>query len=228
MDPDALTVPFGATVTWHFDEPDAGFAHNLWVAPERGQLGQITNGPVDPGGDPVSFTFRSAGTWTFVCTLHAGMDGTVEVGRDPNPPGGGGPGPGPGTTPPKPTPVTPNEPATEARLSKLAKMKLGTFLKRGVRIRSRCESGQRGTVKLQLARKQARRLGLRRTTTLVSKRVLCGGNDRVTTRLKVNRRIKRALKKTRRSLSLRVRIQMGSGAARTTDSRRLVLKAPRR
>jgi hypothetical protein len=60
------------------------------------------------------------------------------------------------------------------------KTTLARFLKRGVRIRSRCESGLRGTVKLQVARKTARRLGLRKHTTLVSNRVRCGVNARRT------------------------------------------------
>jgi plastocyanin len=229
--PDALTIPFGETVTWHFDEPDAGFPHDVWVVPPGGQASQVTSGPVSPGGAPVSFTFRKAGAWTFFCSIHAGMDGTIDVGADTTPPPGGGggggggtPPPGPGGNPlPSPNPQTP----TAARLDRLPKTTLATFLKRGVRIRSRCESGLTGTVKLLLARKTARKLGLRKQTTLVSKRVRCGGNDRVAVTLKVNRRVKRALRKSRRSLALTVRIQMGSGAAKTTNSRRLVLKVPR-
>ena len=97
--PDALTVPFGSAVTWHFDEPAAGHPHDVWlVAPDTDpQTGivQVTNGPVFPGGPPVSFTFRKSGAWMFVCRLHssfdtasgtwAGMTGTVDVGDDPGP-----------------------------------------------------------------------------------------------------------------------------------------------
>jgi hypothetical protein len=123
------------------------------------------------------------------------MVASVDVGRDPNPPGdGGGPGPGPGPAPtpgplpsPRPTPETP----TATHLSRLPTTTLARFLKRGGRIRSRCEFGLRGTVKLQLARTTARRLGLRKHTTLV-------------------------------------RIEMGSEAAKTTHSRRLVLKVRHR
>ena len=49
---------------------------------------QVTNGPVSPGGAPVSHTFQQAGTWQFICRIHSsyaagqwtGMTGTVGVG----------------------------------------------------------------------------------------------------------------------------------------------------
>ena len=63
--PDALSVPFGDAVTWHFDEPAAGRPHDVWLVapgtdPQTG-ITQVTKEPVFPGGPPVSFAFRKAG-----------------------------------------------------------------------------------------------------------------------------------------------------------------------
>ena len=49
---------------------------------------QVTNGPVEPGGPPVSRTFETQGTWQFICRIHSsyaagqwsGMTGSVGVG----------------------------------------------------------------------------------------------------------------------------------------------------
>ena len=81
-------------MTWHFDQPDAQFPHDVWLVrpggnpdPSGPDLQQVTNGPVAPGGPPVSFTFQTAGSWQFICRLHSsfaggqwsGMTGTVNV-----------------------------------------------------------------------------------------------------------------------------------------------------
>jgi plastocyanin len=94
-DPAGCTIALGGTVTWHFDQPDAQFPHDVWLVrpggnpdPSGGDLVQVTNGPVAPGGPPVSSTFQTAGTWQFVCRIHSsfsagqwsGMTGTVNVG----------------------------------------------------------------------------------------------------------------------------------------------------
>ena len=111
-DPDALAVDFGETVTWHFDNPEAERPHDLALAAPGTDPGTPTklDELVMPGDAPVDYTFRKAGAWTFVCTLHStydaatsswtGMVGTVDVGDDP------GPGPGPGPVPaPAPAPA---------------------------------------------------------------------------------------------------------------------------
>jgi len=223
--PDQLTVPFGETVTWNFDEPAAAFAHDVWLTPPGGAAFQVTNGPVAPGGPPVSYTFRKAGSWSFLCSLHPGMAGTIGVGNPPPPPGTGpgpkpSPQPGPGPLPtPQPTP---------AKLNKLPRTTLGTFLRKGLRLVSRCETGQRGTVRITMTRGQARKIGLRRATTLATKRVRCGANDRMVVRLKPSAKLKRKLRTARRSVVMTVRVRMGSGSSATSDSRRLVLRAPKR
>jgi plastocyanin len=234
--PDELSVDFGETVTWHFDEPAAGFPHDLWLVPPDAGMFQVTNGAVMPGGAPVDYTFRKAGSWTFVCTLHSGMSGTVKVGEeqkpdpdpdpDPTPGGTGNPpaGNGPGTDPlPNPLPT-----ATAAKLGKLPKTKLASFLKKGLKVTSACESGLRGKIGIKLSKREARKLGLKKATTLVTKTVTCGANDTVAVRLKPSKKLKKALKKARRSLTATVKITMGSGSAATSSSRPLVLSAPKK
>jgi plastocyanin len=94
-DPTRCDVAVGGQVTWHFDQPDAQFPHDVWLVPPGGNpdpsgsdIRQVTTGPVAPGGPPVSFTFQQAGTWQFICRIHSsfaagqwsGMVGTVGVG----------------------------------------------------------------------------------------------------------------------------------------------------
>jgi plastocyanin len=93
--PSQVTATSGDKVTWHFPV-SAGFVHDVWViepgaAPDA-QGTQVTDAPVEPGGEPVSFTFEETGTWTFVCKLHGlkndqgqwtGMAGTVDVAEGP-------------------------------------------------------------------------------------------------------------------------------------------------
>jgi plastocyanin len=353
-DPDEFDVDFGDTVTWHFDQPDAQFPHDVWLvppggspAPDGGSIFQVTNGPVLPDGEPVDYTFRKAGSWTFVCTIHSsynagsgswsGMTGAVQVGEDPNPdiappattaaldpaaPGAGGTYDGPvtvtlsatdggdanasgvagteynvdggawqqsentvgddpfttslevtengahtvqfrsrdevgnlestgqvaftiakagtggtGDTQPTPTPTqqptptptpTPTPQATAAKLAKLSTTKLASFLKKGLKISSACESGLRGKVQVQVSKREARKLGLKKATTLASKAVTCAADDKVTVTLKASAKLKKKLRKARGSAKATVRITMGSGAAATSSSGTLVLKAPKK
>ena len=67
--PDAVTVPVGRTIVWrngdtvgHTSTSDTG----IW------------NGTINPNGS-YSRTFSAAGTFTYKCTIHAGMAGTVTV-----------------------------------------------------------------------------------------------------------------------------------------------------
>jgi plastocyanin len=234
--PDELTVPFGDTVTWHFDQPAAQFPHDVWLTPPTGDALQVSNGPVAPDGPPVSYTFRREGSWAYVCRIHStqdpgtgewtGMVGTVNVGNPPPPP------PDTNPSPPPPSPFTGNPPMptppTAAKLSTLPRTTLASFLRKGVRIATRCESGQRGTVRVTLSRSQARKLGLRRATTLASKAVRCGADDRAVLRLKPSAKLKRKLRTARGSVVTKVTVRMGAGADATSHSRRLVLRAPKR
>ena len=86
--PDAIRAPQGETVTWRFDTPQQGgeatAAHNLFVVRPGGdrQTDSVPVGPlvIPAGGPPVTYEFDQQGIWTFYCSIHVGMDGTVEVG----------------------------------------------------------------------------------------------------------------------------------------------------
>jgi plastocyanin len=245
-DPDATGVPFGATVTWRFDKPGETQPHDLWlIAPDTAdqQNGafQVTPGIVPAGGPPASYTFKQQGSWTFVCKVHAtynaveqqwtGMVGTAEIGAGTDP----GPGPGPddpgtggtGQTPtPTPQPTQPEPPgatATKAKLSKLPATRLGSFLRKGVRVSSACESGLSGRISITVGRKSARKLGLRKRT-IATTRVTCGAGDRLTARLKPSKQVKRALRRSRGSLQATVTVRMGVGDLASKSSRSLKLK----
>ena len=97
--PDQVDLEVGDQITWHFPA-DAGFPHDVWLVPPGGDgdpngddIFEVTDGIVQPGGDPVSYTFEEEGEWVYVCKLHAsfsngtwsGMVGTANVSA-----GGGG------------------------------------------------------------------------------------------------------------------------------------------
>ncbi|RGA00378.1 hypothetical protein DI270_035140 [Microbispora triticiradicis] len=80
--PDNCEIARGGTVTWHFNVPDAGMPHDVWLVPpggnpdpNGGDIFEVTKGAVSPGGPPVSYTFDREGTWTVICRLHSGYDG---------------------------------------------------------------------------------------------------------------------------------------------------------
>src|SRR6476661_2874224 len=68
--PQNLTVPVGTTVTWRNDEPDKTI-HSVTGGP----LGSPDLAP----GESYSFTFNTAGTFTYHCRFHAYMEGHVTV-----------------------------------------------------------------------------------------------------------------------------------------------------
>ena len=69
-DPRDLTVPKGATVTWKFKGDEA---HN--VVSDEG----LFESPTLEKGDEWSLTFDQPDTYTYYCTLHHAMQGTVVV-----------------------------------------------------------------------------------------------------------------------------------------------------
>ncbi|MEV7808718.1 ThuA domain-containing protein [Microbispora sp. NPDC088329] len=80
--PGNCEITRGGTVTWHFNVPDAGMPHDVWLVPpggnpdpNGGDIFEVTKGAVSPGGPPVSYTFDREGTWTVICRLHSGFDG---------------------------------------------------------------------------------------------------------------------------------------------------------
>ncbi len=71
FDPEQATVKVGQQVTWTNNE---GVPHNV-VAEEGADFESDTFGE----GGTFSHTPEQAGTITYVCTIHPGMDGTLTV-----------------------------------------------------------------------------------------------------------------------------------------------------
>lgn len=68
--PDPLTISAGTTVTWTNSDSTPHTAVS--------DTGVFTSGIINGGGN-YSFTFQSKGTFTYHCSLHPNMVGTVVV-----------------------------------------------------------------------------------------------------------------------------------------------------
>ncbi|MGQ0538503.1 MAG: Ig-like domain-containing protein [Gemmatimonadaceae bacterium] len=71
FNPNAVDIALGGAVTWVFQSLE----HNVTFASAQGAPGNIGN----TSNAQVSRTFNTAGTFTYDCTLHAGMTGRVMV-----------------------------------------------------------------------------------------------------------------------------------------------------
>ena len=67
FEPEQMEIEVGDTVTWQFE---GGVAHNVVHDDFASEL--MKDGEFE-------HTFEEAGTFDYTCTVHAGMDGTVEV-----------------------------------------------------------------------------------------------------------------------------------------------------
>jgi plastocyanin len=72
FNPDSVRIAVSGTVTWSFPGPET---HNVTfaTAPPGGNIPNRNSGSEDR-------TFPTAGTFTYQCTLHSGMNGKVVVG----------------------------------------------------------------------------------------------------------------------------------------------------
>jgi plastocyanin len=68
--PNSITVPVNTTITW--TNKDA-MVHNV-----TSDSGWFVSGSISPGGT-YSHQFTGTGTFTYRCTIHAGMTGKVIV-----------------------------------------------------------------------------------------------------------------------------------------------------
>jgi plastocyanin len=84
--PATLTVPVNTTVTWNWNS--GGVVHNV-TFPDGTTSGDKSSGTFGR-------TFGTAGNFTYLCTLHAGMNGTVSVTSSSGDTGTGGTGGGGG------------------------------------------------------------------------------------------------------------------------------------
>ena len=75
----ALDAPADAPFTIDFKNEDVGMPHNVEIKDSSGGqvfLGKIITGPAE---EPYAVTPLKAGAYTFVCTVHANMTGTLTV-----------------------------------------------------------------------------------------------------------------------------------------------------
>jgi plastocyanin len=72
-DPETITVPVGATITWSNEEEDPRNSHNVIDA--NGAFESTLTYP----GETWSFTFDTPGEYVYYCDLHEGMYGKVIV-----------------------------------------------------------------------------------------------------------------------------------------------------
>jgi plastocyanin len=85
FNPSTVSVPVSGTVTWQWDA--GGAAHNVNFQDGAPGSGDKTSGTF-------ARNFTAAGTFSYFCTLHAGMAGTVTVTAATGGTGGGGTGGG--------------------------------------------------------------------------------------------------------------------------------------
>lgn len=78
--PASKPVARGATVKW-VNPTNGVFEHNVQATAPRWYFystRSATKGDIFPG-QSYRFTFRAAGTFHYVCSIHSGMDGTITV-----------------------------------------------------------------------------------------------------------------------------------------------------
>ncbi|HET9853332.1 MAG TPA: PQQ-dependent sugar dehydrogenase [Candidatus Limnocylindrales bacterium] len=77
FDPASVTVPAGSSVSLVFENRSTSVPHNLTLGPP---IDEATATIVDPGSsETLTFAAPDPGDYTFVCTLHPGMEGTLTV-----------------------------------------------------------------------------------------------------------------------------------------------------
>src|SRR5918992_1283522 len=74
--PSEVTVPTGTTVRWEFDQ--TSLPHTVTSTSANWSKNESRNA----GGPAVEHTFNKPGIYTFRCTLHGGMTGTIPVESD--------------------------------------------------------------------------------------------------------------------------------------------------
>jgi len=131
---------------------------------------------------------------SFTITTVSGGDGGGPT-PPPSPPGGG----------PLPPPASPS-----ADLGRLPRQVTGRKLAAGLRVTGTCVAVSRGTARLTASAKNARRLKLgRRAATLGHAGVRCA-NGRFATTVRPTRKAKRALRRLRGGVTLKLELRMGA------------------
>jgi len=70
FNPSSLTVSKGTKVTWTFDD---SAKHNVTDSKNTFKSSDLS------GGGKYSFTFTNAGTYSYICSIHPYMKGTITV-----------------------------------------------------------------------------------------------------------------------------------------------------
>ena len=172
--------------------------------------------------------FDTAGAYSFVCTAHPEMTGTVLVAEKP----GEVPTAVPTATPttvaatptasPAPTPApvvrdtTPaKQPVQWATLEQPVEQTVARLAAGKLTLTARCAEAASGTLTLTVSRSVARRLKLH-SVTLAKAKASCDGHNRFKANLKLSRTVKRALTKHRGSLVVTATLQLGATKTRRT------------
>jgi len=72
FEPNVLTIKTGQTVTWVHDD---NVSHTI----VSGVSGSLFESPVLKRGDTYDFTFNTPGQFTYYCSIHPSMKGTIIV-----------------------------------------------------------------------------------------------------------------------------------------------------
>ena len=77
----SLTVAAGKAFTIVFDNQDAGIPHNVAIHQGTATGTEVFKGEIFPGVGTRTYSVPAltAGTYTFVCTVHPNMVGTLTV-----------------------------------------------------------------------------------------------------------------------------------------------------
>ncbi len=112
--PASTTIDPGDTIRWEFGLSTT--SHTVTSSSPNWSMNEVR----DPGGAPIERKFETAGTYTFLCLIHSGMNGSISVRDSPEPGPDPIPNPIPEPTLPAPPPDTmaPRpEPSVEAAIS---------------------------------------------------------------------------------------------------------------
>jgi plastocyanin len=180
--PSEVTIDVGESVTWTFANPTN--PHNVVAKPDSPTPWSTGDGfPVANHPNVGPITFDGAGTYTFQCQAHGGMEGRVIVGDggDPPPPP---PPPPPPASPPPPGdthPITPAPSGGTDTVKPTVRKLRAKALRHAVRVRFRLS--EPATVTVRIKRRGSRKVlksarvqaaAGTRTVTLRSKRLKKG------------------------------------------------------
>jgi len=174
-----------------------------------------------PPGWSGNCTFNTVGAYSFVCSVHPEMTGTVLVTEKPDEV----PTAVPTATPtPTPTPrvqaAAPTPPPVVRDLTPAPKPKAWASFTEpfpttvsDLSVHARCAAPGTGKLTLTVTRSVARRLHLK-STTLVKATALCDGHDRLVAKVKPSKTVKRALAKARGTVTITASLKFPGASAR--------------